>query len=126
MKYFDSRSAIKALYYLIAIDGEITPDELVKLDEVGNEIDPESYLQYRDEVFAECNSVIERYQGSPEFEEILQDLEQKNVQKLLHLQKEIWKKLLKFLQAKKVIKPMKRTIMLLQKKLRLTNPRKNI
>ena len=73
MKYFDQKSAMKAFYYLIAIDGKITTDELEKLDEVGNEVDPSGYAVYKEDLIAECQKVIEANTNAEEFSEILQE-----------------------------------------------------
>lgn len=74
MKYFDTKSAIKSFYYLIAVDGKITPDELTKLDEVGAEIDPEGYSTYKDQLIAECAGKVQKYVGQDDYSDILQEL----------------------------------------------------
>ena len=53
MLVIQKKSAVSVFYALIAVDGEVGADELQKLDELGNELDPESYATYRDEVIAE-------------------------------------------------------------------------
>ena len=73
MKYFDTKSAMTACYYLIAIDGPISQDELAKYDEIGNEIDPEKFNDYKAELIAECKQDIEKYVGREEYDEILQE-----------------------------------------------------
>ena len=73
MKYFDAKSAMKAFYYLIAIDGTITPDELVKFDEIGHEIDPDEFSAYKEDLIAECIKEIEKYIGLDEYNEIIQE-----------------------------------------------------
>lgn len=53
MLVIQKKSAVAVFYALIAVDGEVGADELQKLDELGNEIDPEAYAAYRDAVIAE-------------------------------------------------------------------------
>ena len=52
MLVIQKKSAVSVFYALIAVDGEIGADELQKLDELGNELDPANYAAYRDEVIA--------------------------------------------------------------------------
>ena len=53
MLLIKKRSAVAVFYALISVDGEIGADELEKLDELGQEIDPENFTNYRDEVIAD-------------------------------------------------------------------------
>ncbi len=53
MFVIQKKSAVAVFYSLISVDGEIGTDELQKLDELGNELDPEGFPGYRDEVIAE-------------------------------------------------------------------------
>ena len=73
MKYFDAKSAMKAFYYQIAIDGTITHDELAKFDEIGHEIDPDEFSAYKEDLIAECTKEIEKYIGLDEYNEIIQE-----------------------------------------------------
>ncbi len=52
MLVIQKKSAISIFYGLIAVDGEIGEEELQKLDELGNGLDPEGYPYYRDEIIA--------------------------------------------------------------------------
>lgn len=50
MRLFTKRGAVTAFYYLMAADGEIGAAELEKLDEIGRELDPEHYAEYRERI----------------------------------------------------------------------------
>lgn len=63
MKVYSLKSAIKAFYFLTAIDGEIEEEELKQLDQIGNELDKDNFNKYRDEIIAECVSLIESAHG---------------------------------------------------------------
>ncbi|MCR5781706.1 MAG: hypothetical protein K6G90_03105 [Clostridia bacterium] len=52
MLIIQKKSAFSIFYGLIFVDGEIGEDELHKLDELGNEIDPEFFADYRNVVIA--------------------------------------------------------------------------
>ena len=54
MILFEKKAAIKAFYYLMAVDEAITDDEIASFDEIGNELDSAEFLKYREEVIDEC------------------------------------------------------------------------
>lgn len=56
MKKYEIKGAVAAFYYLAMADGNVSQEELVKFDEIGNSLDPEHFAEYRDELIAECES----------------------------------------------------------------------
>ena len=58
MILFEKKAAIKAFYYLMAVDEAITDDEIACFDEIGNELDSAEFLKYREEVIDECEQQI--------------------------------------------------------------------
>lgn len=58
MILFEKKATIKAFYYLMAVDEAITADEIACFDEIGNQLDPVEFPQYRDEVIDECEQQI--------------------------------------------------------------------
>lgn len=54
MILLEKRAAIKAFYYLMAVDGAVTADEMECFDSIGAELDPEAFATYRDDLIAEC------------------------------------------------------------------------
>jgi hypothetical protein len=54
MVVVEKRSVIKAFYYLMAVDGNVSDSELDKLNEIGIEIDSEHYNDYKESVISEC------------------------------------------------------------------------
>ena len=49
--------ALKIVYYMMAIDQEVTIDELETFQSIGNDMDPE-FSNYKEELISECNSAI--------------------------------------------------------------------
>lgn len=58
MIIFKRQNAIKALYYLMAIDGLVQEEEVNMLDCIGAELDAEHFRGYRDSIIESCNAVI--------------------------------------------------------------------
>ena len=54
MILLEKRAAIKAFYYLMAVDGAVTADEMECFNSIGVELDPEEFATYRDDLIAEC------------------------------------------------------------------------
>lgn len=46
MKIIEKKNAMKVFYYLMAVDGEVSGNELDKFNEVGCEIDGERFNEY--------------------------------------------------------------------------------
>lgn len=59
MKLYSRKSAMAVFYYLMAIDEKVSTDELEKYNEIGAEIDPESFSDYRDELIKKCETYIQ-------------------------------------------------------------------
>jgi len=58
MKIYETRSAIKTFFFLLAIDGTIDEDEIKHFHTIGLSIDPGHYLDYSNVLESECKSVI--------------------------------------------------------------------
>lgn len=58
MKIYATRSALKAFYFLLAIDGTIDEVELGHFHSIGLSIDPSHFLEYSDELENECKLVF--------------------------------------------------------------------
>ncbi len=54
MKVFETRSAIKIFYYLLAVDGTIDDVELGHFRSIGLSIDPGHFIDYSEELEMEC------------------------------------------------------------------------
>lgn len=54
MILFEKRAAVKAFYYLMAVDGAVTADEIECFNSIGAELDPEAFATYREDLIAEC------------------------------------------------------------------------
>ena len=71
MKLYSARSVLSVFYYLIAIDGEISNDELEKFDEIGKEIDPDNYVSYKECLIEECKRQINSIKDEEDYYDIL-------------------------------------------------------
>ncbi len=58
MKIYETRSAIKTFYFLLAIDGNIDEEELAHFHTIGLSIDPGHFIEYSDDLEKECKRVI--------------------------------------------------------------------
>ena len=58
MNLFQKKSAVAVFYYLMSVDGQISPEELTCFDEIGNMLDGETFPSYRDEVIQECEAQL--------------------------------------------------------------------
>ncbi len=59
MKLYTCKSAMAAFYYLMAIDEKVSADELAKFHEIGQELDPEAFPSYKDNLIVECEKYIQ-------------------------------------------------------------------
>lgn len=63
MIIFEKQSALAVFYYLIAVDGNVSEEELVKFDEIGQEVDPDGFPNYKDALINACqdqmNNIID-------------------------------------------------------------------
>ena len=67
MKVYETRSALKIFYYLLAIDGTIDDVELGHFRSIGISIDPGHFTEYSDELENECNQAI-IYSGEEQYD----------------------------------------------------------
>lgn len=58
MMIFETRSALKIFYFLLAIDGTVDDVELAHFHSIGLTIDPIHFVEYSDEIEKECKGVI--------------------------------------------------------------------
>ena len=73
MKIIDTKNAMKAFYYLMAIDGDVSVDELDKFDEIGHELDGEAFSEYKESIIDECNTKILAAIDDDEYYDIIQE-----------------------------------------------------
>ena len=71
MKRISIKSALKAYYFLLAIDGNIDDQEILCFRDICSETD-DSADEYLKELISECDEIIKNASGS-EFEEIIQE-----------------------------------------------------
>ena len=71
MILFEKKAAIKAFYYLMAVDGTIAADEVACFDEIGNELDPIEFPKYRDEVIDEYEQQIKTIIDDEDYYEVI-------------------------------------------------------
>jgi hypothetical protein len=71
MILFEKKAAIKAFYYLMAVDGAIATDEVACFDEIGNELDPVDFPKYRDEIIDECEKQMKTIIDDEDYYEVI-------------------------------------------------------
>ncbi len=73
MKIIRYQSAVKIFYYLMAIDGTIQAEETETLARLGQEIDPEHFAEYQDELIECCHNTVESALESGDSYDILSE-----------------------------------------------------
>ena len=58
MRVYETKAAIEALYYLIAVDGTVDEDELHQFYELGEKLDRKNFDSYKEELVDACNMQI--------------------------------------------------------------------
>ena len=67
-----TRNAMKIMYYLIAADGVVKPEEEEKFDYIGAEASPE-YESFRDAIIEECKKQLEKVIDDEDLFDVLRD-----------------------------------------------------
>jgi len=67
----EKRAAIKNFYYLMAVDGAVTADEIECFDSIGAELDPETFATYRDDLIAECEHQLKNIIDEEDYYEVV-------------------------------------------------------
>ena len=71
-KAVSSRNAMKIIFFLMAVDGQIYHDEEEKFDEIGRELDPE-FGTHRAEIIQECQTQMSKVIDPEDYGAVLQD-----------------------------------------------------
>ena len=71
MILLEKRAAIKSFYYLMAVDGAVTDDEIECFDSIGAELDPEAFATYRDDLIAECELQLKNIIDEEDYYEVV-------------------------------------------------------
>jgi hypothetical protein len=71
MILLEKRAAIKAFYYLMAVDGAVTTDEIECFNSIGTELDQEAFVSYRDDLIAECELQLKNIIDEEDYYEVV-------------------------------------------------------
>ena len=72
IKVISTRSALKIIYFLMAVDGEIFHSEEEKFDSIGEELDPD-FAKNKDQIVGECQAQLDKVIEPEDFYDVLQD-----------------------------------------------------
>ena len=72
IKIISTRSALKIIYYLMAVDGELFHSEEEKFDSIGRELDPD-FAEHKEQIIAECQTQLDKVIEPEDFYDVLQD-----------------------------------------------------
>jgi uncharacterized tellurite resistance protein B-like protein len=72
MVFIKKNSAIKIIYYLMSIDGEVSKEELDKFSEIGSELIGEKFDLVKNQIIDECVKYVEEYREEESYD-ILQE-----------------------------------------------------
>ena len=67
-----TKNAIKTIYFLMASDGEIQPDEMKDFDTMGTELDPK-FPTFKDQLIKECQKSIDKAIEPKDYYDTIQD-----------------------------------------------------
>lgn len=73
MKVYETKSALKVFYYLMAIDGAVGEDELNRFYEIGEELDRKNFDSYRDKLAEECKNHINSAEADDDYYDVIQE-----------------------------------------------------
>lgn len=71
MLLLEKRAAITSFYYLMAVDGAVTADEIECFDSIGAELDPEAFATYCDDLIAECELQLKNIIDEEDYYEVV-------------------------------------------------------
>ncbi len=72
IKALSTRSALKIIYYTMAVDGTVFHNEEEKFDSIGNELDPD-FAANKDKIIAECKEHMEKVIDPDDYYDVIQD-----------------------------------------------------
>ena len=67
-----TKSALKIIYYMMAVDGELSPAEMEKYDLLGQEIAPD-FSERKEGILAECQKQMDKVIDPEDFYDVIQD-----------------------------------------------------
>lgn len=67
-----TKSAIKIIYFLMAVDGEIYDIEEEKFDDIGRELAPD-YFEFKEELVNECQTYLDKVIDPEDYYDVIQD-----------------------------------------------------
>ena len=56
--FVSTKDALSSYYYLIAVDEHVTDEERDMFDAIGNDIDPQMFGNYREELVDGCRNTV--------------------------------------------------------------------
>lgn len=75
MRIYETKSALKAFYYLLAVDGDIDEAELEHFHSIGMSIDPGRFGEYEETIKNECKLTLIKAEGY-EYDLILEGVDE--------------------------------------------------
>lgn len=71
MILLEKRAAISVFYYLMAVDGTVTQDEVDCFDSIGKELDPDAFYEYRNAAIEECERQLNNLIDDEDYYEVV-------------------------------------------------------
>ena len=66
-------AALKVIYYLIAVDGNVDVSELEKFDAIGQEVYPEGFTDVRNEIVESCDKELTHFYDAEDYYSVVHD-----------------------------------------------------
>jgi len=71
MKVYETKNSIKALFYLLAVDGCIGEDEMERFSEIGEELDRKNFDSYKEDIIYSCQKRISSIDPDDQYYDVL-------------------------------------------------------
>ena len=72
IKTISTHNALKTIYYLMAVDGQVFHSEEEKFDAIGSELDP-GFLENKEQIIKECRDQMDKVIDPDDYYAVLQD-----------------------------------------------------
>ncbi|WP_055428155.1 TerB family tellurite resistance protein [Bifidobacterium aesculapii] len=76
MTYIQRKAALKAFYYLMAVDGSVDDQEIELFDHIGEELDSDHFHDYRRQVIKSCEGRLRSYSNDDRYDVIVEGVDE--------------------------------------------------
>jgi len=75
VKTIANKNAMKVFYYLLAVDGDVSSEEIESLDNIGCQVDSDEYFEYKNNIISSCKKhIASAIEGEKHYDVILKGI----------------------------------------------------